>query len=124
MTHGVRSFAWYSNFGTSAARFNSRFRRFLCWLLRTAAATLGIGVSPDWVSFAASCSPVREHPHLFWRLCRDVGRFSSLPDDADLALGMGLERPGTCGVASPDQYRNGGHLQIQNRKTILSSDLG
>src|ERR1700730_10161440 len=112
MTHGVRSFAWHSNFGTSAARFNSRFRRFLCWLLRTAAATLRIRVSRDWVSFAASCSLVREHPHLFWRLCHIVGGLSALPDDADVALGMGLERPGACGVATPDQYRNGIHLQI------------
>ena len=97
---------------------------FLCSLSRTPTATFRIGVSRDRASFAGSGSPVGEYHHFLCRFCRNVDRFSALPDDADLALGMGLECPGTFRVASPDQYRNGGHLQIQNRKTILSSDLG
>ena len=60
----------------------------------------------------------------FWRLCHYVGGLPALPDDADLALGMGLERPGTCGGASAGRYWNGVNLQIQNRQTIFSSDLG
>src|SRR6266446_6357532 len=94
MTHGVRSFARYSSFGNGAARFTSRFRRFLCPLRRAAAATPRIGVSRDRISFAVSCSPVREHRHLFWRLCHNGSGFSALPDDADVALGM--ERLGAC----------------------------
>ena len=92
--------------------------------LEPPAATLGVGVSRGWLSFADSCSPVRECPRLFWRLCHYVGGLPALPNDADLALGVGLERPGTCGGAAPDQYRNGGHLQISDREAILSSDLG
>jgi len=98
MTHGVRFFARNSSFGTIAFRFNSRVRRLLRSLLRTAAATFRIGVSRDGVSIAASCSPVREHRHLFWRLCHNVGGLSALPDDADVALGMGLECIGRCRV--------------------------
>ena len=119
MTHGARFFARFGSFEPIARRFTSRFRCLLCSLLRTAAATLRIGVSRDWVSFAGSGSPVREHRHLFWRLCRNVGRISALPDDADLALGMGLERPGTCRGASGYQYRSGGNLQVQDREAIF-----
>ena len=49
MTHGVRFFARNSSFGTIAFRFNSRVRRLLRSLLRTAAATFRIGVSRDGV---------------------------------------------------------------------------
>ena len=48
-----------------------------------------------------------------------VDCISALPDDADVALGMGLERPGTCRGASGDQYWNGGNLQVQDRKAIF-----
>ena len=92
--------------------------------LEPPAATLGVGVSRGWLSFAGSCSPVRERPHLFCRLRHYVGGLPPLPDDADLALGMGLERPGTCSGASAGQYWNGGNLQIQNRQAIFPSDLG
>jgi hypothetical protein len=44
-----------------------------------------------------------------------VGGLPALSDDADLALGMGLERPGTCSGASAYQYWHGGNLQIQDR---------
>ena len=67
---------------------------------RTAAAALGVRVSRGWLSFAGSCSPVRERPRLFWRLCYYVSGLPAFPDDADLALGVGLERPGTCRGAS------------------------
>ena len=124
MTHGTGFFARYSSSGTVIAGLHPRFGRFLCSLLRTAAATLGVGVSRGWLSFADSCSPVRECPRLFWRLCHYVGGLPALPDDADLALGMGLERPGTCSGASASQYWNGGDLQIQDREAIFPGDLG
>ena len=97
---------------------------FFVHLLRTAAATLRVGVSRGWLAFADSCSPVRECPRLFWRLCHYVGRLPALPDDADLALGVGLERPGTCRGASAFQYWNGGDFQIQGREAIFPRDLG
>ena len=124
MTHGTGFLAKYSSFKTVIAGLDPRVGRFLCSLLRTAAATLGVRVSRGWLSFTDSCSPVREHPHLFWRLCHYVGGLPALPDDADLALGMGLERPGTCSGASAFQYWNGGHLQIQDREAIFPDDLG
>jgi hypothetical protein len=80
--------------------------------LEPPAATLGVGVSRGWLSVADSCSPIRKRPYLFWRLCYYVGRLPALPDDADLALSVGLERPGTCSGASAGQYWNGGDLQI------------
>src|ERR1700737_601000 len=98
MIHGFRSFTWSSSLGTGAGRFDSRLARFLCSLRRTPAATLRIGVSREGASFALSRSPVGEQRHLLFWLCRDVDRFSALPDDVDLALGMGLERPGTAAV--------------------------
>jgi hypothetical protein len=58
MTHGTGFFARDSGFGTVIAGLHPRFGRLLCSLLRTAAATLGVGVSRDWLSFADSCSPV------------------------------------------------------------------
>ena len=123
MTHGTGFFARYSSFGTVIAGLHPRFGRFLCSLLRTAAATLWVGVSRGWLSFADSCSPVRERPRLLWRLCRYVGGFPALPDDADLALGMGLERPGTWRGASAYQYWNGGNPQIQDQQAVFSSDF-
>ena len=124
MTPGTGFLAKYWSFETVIAGFHPRFGRLHCSLLRTAAATLGVGVSRDWHSFTDSCSPVREHPHLFWRLCHYVGGLPALPDDADLALGMGLERPGTCSGASAFQYWNGGNLQIQDSEAIFPHDLG
>jgi hypothetical protein len=124
MTHGTGFFARYSSFATVIAALHPRFGRFLCSLLRTAAATLGVGVSRGWLSFADSCSPVRERPPLLWRLCRYVGGLPALSDDADLALGMGMERPGTCSGASAYQYWNGGNLQIQDGEAIFPCDLG
>jgi hypothetical protein len=124
MTHGSGSFARYSSFGTVIAGLHPRLGRFLCSLLRTAAATLGVGVSRDWLSFTDSCSPVRERPHLFCRLCHYVGGLPALPGDADLAMGMGMERPGTCIGAFDYQYWNGGNLEIQDREAIFPSDLG
>ena len=112
MTHGTGFFEKYSSFETVIARLHPRFGRLLCSLLRTSAATLGLGVSRGWLSFADSCSPVRERPRLLWRLCHYVGGLPALPDDADLTLGMGVERPGTRRGASAYQYRNGSYLQI------------
>jgi hypothetical protein len=120
VTHGVGSSARYSGFGTIAGRFNPRSRRFFFSLSRIAAATLGIGVSRDCVSFARSCSPVGEHCGFFGRLCRNVGGFFALPDDVDAALGVGLERSRTCSCASCPQYRSGNNLQIQDRKASFS----
>src|SRR5580692_1709125 len=119
MTHGTGFFAKYSSLETVIVGLHPRFGRFLCSLLRTAVATLGVGVSRDWLSVADSCSPVRERPHLFWGLSHYVGGLPALPDDADLPLGMGLERPGTCCGASAGQYWNGGNLQIQDRQAIF-----
>ena len=102
---------------------NSRAGRFLCSLLRTAAAALRIGVSGKWVSFAGSFSSVGEHRHLFRRLYHNVGGVFALPDDVDAALGMGLERPGNCCSASHSQYWNGGNLQIQDRMAIFPGNL-
>src|SRR5258708_26894070 len=119
MTHGFGSFARYSSFGTSADRFHSKRDRFLCLLSRTPTATFRIGVSRDRASFAGFGSPVGEYHHFLCRFCRNVDRFSALPDDADLALGMGLECPGTCGVASACQYWIGDNLQIQDCEAIL-----
>ena len=83
-----------------------------------------MGILRDWLSFADSCSAVRERPYLFWRLCHYVGGLPALPDDADRTLGMGLERPGTCSGASAGQYWNSGNLQIQYRQAIFPGDLG
>ena len=116
--------ASYSSSRTVVAGLHPRFGRVLCSLLRTAAATLGAGVSRDWFPFTDSCSPVRERPGLFWRLFNYVGGFPALPDDADLALGVGLERPGTCGGACAYQYWNGGNLQVQDREANFPGDLG
>jgi hypothetical protein len=74
MTHGTGFLAKYSSFETVIAGLHPRFGRFLCSLLRTAAATLGVGVSRGWLSVADSCSLIRERPYLFWRLCYYVGR--------------------------------------------------
>jgi hypothetical protein len=52
-----------------------------------------------------------------------VGGLPALPDDADLGLGMGMERPGTCSGAFDYQYRNCRNLQIQDREAIFPSDL-
>jgi hypothetical protein len=52
------------------------------------------------------------------------GRLPALPDDADLALGMGLERTRTCSGSSAFQYWNGGNLQIQDREAIFPDHLG
>ena len=124
MTHGTGFHAKYWSLETVIARLHPGFGRLLCSLLRTAAATLGVRVWRGWLSFTDSCSPVREHSHLFWRLCHYVGGLPALPDDADLALGMGLERPGTCSGASAYQHWNGGDLQIQDREAIFPDDLG
>ena len=56
---------------------------------------------------------------MFRRLYRNVGGVFALPDDVDVALGMGLERPGTCCGASHSQYWSGGNLQIQDRMAIF-----
>ena len=124
MTYGTGFFARGSGSGTVIARLHPRFGRLLCSLLRTAAATLGDGVSRGWLSFADSCSPVRECPRLLWRFCHYVGGLPALSDDADLALGMGLERPSTRSGAFAYQYWHGGNLQIQDREAIFPSDLG
>ena len=124
MTHETGFFARDSGFGTVIAGLHPRFGRLLCSLLRTAAATFWVGVSRDWLSFVDSCSPVRERAHLLWRFCHYVGGLPALSDDADLALGMGLERPSTCSGASAYQYWRGGNLQIQDREAIFPSDLG
>ena len=60
---------------------------------------------------------------LFWRLCHNVGGFPALPDDADVALGMGLERLGPWSYASRSQYWSGGNLQIQDRMAIFPGHL-
>jgi hypothetical protein len=124
MTHGAGFLARYSSSITVVAGLHPRFGRVLCSLLRIAAATLGVGVSRDWLSFADSCSPVRECSRVFWRLCHYVGGLPALPDDADLALGVGLERLGTCSGASAYQHWNDGDLQIQDREAIFPGNLG
>src|ERR1700722_1327106 len=50
MTHGTGSFARYLTFGTVIAGLHPGFGRFLCSLLRIAAATLEVGVSRDSLS--------------------------------------------------------------------------
>src|ERR1700722_11957389 len=123
MTHGTGSFPRYSSFETIIAGLHPGFGRYLYSLLRTAAATLGIGVSRDWFAFADSCSPLREHPHLFCRLSHYVGGLPALPDDVDLTLGMGMERPGPCLGAYDYRYWNGGHLENQDREAIFPGDF-
>ena len=59
---------------------------------------------------------------MFWRLCHNGSGFSALSDDADVALGMGLERLGACWDASRYQYWNGDDLQIQNREAVFPGD--
>ena len=100
MTHGTGFLASYSSFEAVIAGLHPRFGRFLCSLLRTAAATLGVRVTRGWLSFTDSCSPVRERPGLFWRLFNYVGGFPALPHDADLALGVGANFPGDLGRIS------------------------
>src|SRR6478736_6430162 len=48
-----------------------------------------------------------------------VGGLLALPDDAVLAVGMGLERPGTWRGASACQYWNRDNLQIQDCEAIF-----
>ena len=55
-------------------------------------------------SIPGSSSALSQRHRFLRRFCRNVDRFSALPDDADLPLGMGLERPSTCSGACYYQY--------------------
>ena len=53
----------------------------------------------------------------------DAHRFSSVSADADLSLGMGLERIGLCRGVAHYQYRCGRNISVSNHQAALPNHL-
>jgi hypothetical protein len=123
MSHGFGSYAWNARFGTRAGRFNPRLGRFRCSLLRTPVPTFRIGGSKQALHLLVLALLVVGTLICFVGFVAMLIVFLALPDDADLALGMGLERPGTCRGAFCYQHWSRGDLQIQDRETVFSGHL-
>ena len=74
MTHGVRSFAG-TRVSEPAPLDSIRDFVYSVGCLELRLQLLRMESREKGVSFDGSCSPVREHRHLFWRLCHNVGGF-------------------------------------------------
>ena len=53
----------------------------------------------------------------------DAHRFSSVSADADLSMGMGLERIGLCRGVAHYQYRCGRNISVSDHQTALPNYL-